>query len=88
MKASTKLILLGLGATGAAGGAVLAVRYFRARNFERNLDTLLTDLDAELEEPVIVSDEVIVVTEAGPYEADMEVVPQEGIEPDDSHAQK
>ena len=88
MKASTKHIMLGLGATGVAGiGAALAVRYFRAKKFERNLDAVLTDLE-DLEEPVIVSDEIIVVTEAGPYEVDMELVPQEGFEPDDGRAQK
>ena len=31
----------------------------------------LTDLD----EPVVVTEEVIIVTEAGPYEIDMEMIP-------------
>ncbi len=87
MKASTKLILIG--ATGAAAlGAVSAVRHFRARRFEQNLDAVLTDLDADLEEPMIVSDEIIVVTEAGPFEVEMELVPPGGLDPDDQRATK
>lgn len=30
---------------------------------------------ADLDEPVIVTEEVVVVTEAGPYELDMELIP-------------
>jgi hypothetical protein len=89
MKASTKLIMLGTIGAGAAAGAVLAIRHSRAKKFQRNLDAVLSDIEAELDEPVIVSEEVVVVTEAGPFDVDMEHVPEErGIDPDDFRASK
>lgn len=89
MKTSTKLIMLGTIGAGAAAGTVFAIRHFRARKFERNLDAVLSDIERDLDEPVIVGEEVVVVTEAGPFEVEMELVPEErGIDPDDFRATK
>lgn len=67
----TKLFALGgLGALGA--GAVVAIRAARRASARKQ------QIDAfdygDLDEPVIV-EEVVVVTEAGPYEIDMELIP-------------
>lgn len=84
MKASTKIIMLGTAGALGAAGAVLAIRHFRARKFERNLDAVLTNIEQDLEEPVIVTEEVVVVTEAGPFEVEMELVPESGLGPNGS----
>ncbi|HEY5946258.1 MAG TPA: hypothetical protein VIV40_12235 [Kofleriaceae bacterium] len=63
--------MFALGALGAgAYGAVRAVR--RAAAKKQQVDQFdLSDLD----EPVVVAEEVVVVTESGPYEIDMELIP-------------
>jgi hypothetical protein len=68
MKPMTKLFALG--ALGALG-LVAAVAVKRRRDARRQG---LQEIDIEeLDEPVIVSEEVIVVTDAGPYAVDMEI---------------
>lgn len=69
MKAMTKLFALGALGAGAYA-AVRAKRRTAAKNHQMDAFDL-TDLD----DPVIVTEEVVVVTEAGPYEIDMELIP-------------
>jgi hypothetical protein len=64
MKPMTKLF--GLGALGVLG-ALAAVRAKQRRDARRQATDVLDD------EPVIVSEEVIVVTDEGPYAIDMEI---------------
>lgn len=74
MKTMTKLI--GLGAI--AGGAFAASRIAKriaARREQQSIDDAFDFGD--IDEPVVVTEEVVVVTEAGPYEIDMELVPVE-----------
>jgi hypothetical protein len=85
MKTINKIIALG--AVGAAGvaGTVAIVRAIRARRAEQqfevsDIDEIGDTNDVE-DEPVIVSEEVIIVTEANPYEADMEEIPGGGFTP-------
>jgi len=82
MKTITKIIALG--AVGAAGVAasVAAVRAFRARRAEQELDISDVDDLGDIEdEPVVVAEEVVIITEASPYEADMEAAPYRGFTP-------
>lgn len=72
MKSMTKIVALSaLGAAAAGGLGFVALRKRRSAAKQQAIDAFdFTDLD----EPVIVSEEVIVVTEAGPYEIDMELI--------------
>jgi hypothetical protein len=69
MKAMTKLFVLGA----VSAGVFAAVRAKR-RTAAKTQQMDAFDL-GDLDEPVIVTEEVIVVTEAGPYEIDMELIP-------------
>ena len=69
MKAMTKLFVLG--AVGAVAYAAVRAKQ-RTAGKTQQMDAF--DL-ADLDEPVIVTEEVVVVTEAGPYEIDMELIP-------------
>jgi hypothetical protein len=65
--------MFALGALGAGAYAVVrAIRRGAARNQQLDVDAFLSDL----EEPVVVTEEVIVVSEAAPYEMDMEMMPE------------
>jgi hypothetical protein len=70
MKTTTKL--LALAAIGAAGyGAIRSLRRRQAAtNLDREFDT--SDVSGE---PIVVTEEVVVITEAGPYEVDLELIP-------------
>ena len=75
MKTMTKLFALGAGLLGVGAGAVAAVRAKRrAAAPQQQIDAF--DY-ADLDEPVIVTEEVVVITEASPYEIDMELIPAE-----------
>jgi hypothetical protein len=64
MKAMNKLFALGV-----LGGGVYAVVRAIQRGAARNQQTQTEEIDiADFDEPVIVTEEVIVVTEASPYE--------------------
>jgi hypothetical protein len=67
--------IVALGAVGAAAYAV--ARAMRRRDVLSDVDSRFdsSDLDA----PVIVTEEMIVITEAGPYEVDLELIPAGGI---------
>lgn len=72
MKTMTKLI--GLGAI--AGGAFAASRIAKRIAARREQQSINDAFDfGDIDEPVVVTEEVVVVTEAGPYEIDMELVP-------------
>ena len=70
--------MFALGALGALGaaGTVAAVRAKRAAAAKKQQLDDAFDF-GDLDEPVIVTEEVVVVTEAGPYEIEMELVPIE-----------
>ena len=69
MKAMTKLFALG--ALGAGAYAAVKAKQ-RAAASKNQMDAFdLTDLD----EPVVITEEVVIITEAGPYEIDMEMIP-------------
>jgi hypothetical protein len=74
MKTTTKL--LALGAVGAAAGAVAygAVRLLRRRQAAGDVDREFDTSDVSTD-PVVVTEEVVVITEAGPYEVDLELIP-------------
>ncbi len=73
MKAMTKLFALGAVGAGAYA-TVRALMHARAKHQQQEIDAFdYGDLDA----PVVVAEEVVVVTEAGPYEIEMELVPSE-----------
>lgn len=66
--------MFALGALGALGAGTLAA--VRARRAAAAKQQQVDAFDyGDLDEPVIVTEEVIIVTEAGPYEIDMELVP-------------
>lgn len=65
MKASTTLLTLGV-ISAASYGAVRALRHVRAKQFERNLDAVLTDLDDEVGDQVVITEEVVMFTETEP----------------------
>ena len=69
MKVMTKLFVLG--AIGAGAYAAFRAKPRTASKTEPMDAFDLSDLD----EPVVVAEEVVIVTEAGPYEIDMELVP-------------
>lgn len=71
MKAKTKL--LALGAIGAAAYGVARTMRHRKSTSQTDVDSLFDTTD--LEDPVIVTEEVVVITEAGPYEVDLELIP-------------
>ncbi|HUS27362.1 MAG TPA: hypothetical protein VMZ53_02605 [Kofleriaceae bacterium] len=79
MRNSIKVAALGVLGAGLVGGAIAGVRYFRARRAEQPLDLETLDIDAiDFGEPVIVAEEIVVVTE--PFEADLEAVPAGGFQ--------
>lgn len=75
----TKLIGLGAILGGAIlGGAIAASRIAKRAAARREQQRIDDEFDfGDIEDPVIASEEVVVVTEAGPYEIDMELVPVE-----------
>jgi hypothetical protein len=68
----TKFFALG-GLAAAGAGAFAAARARRASKRKQAVDEAFDFSD--LDEPVVVTEEVVVVTEAGPYEIDMELIP-------------
>jgi len=78
MKTMTKIFgLAGLGALGTIAAAAIHSRREAARR-QQEIDAFdFTDLD----EPVVVAEEVVVVTEAGPYEIEMELIPADDADP-------
>ena len=83
MKATTKL--LALGAMGAAAYGV--ARATRRSKSTTDVDSLFDASDVHdisevsdttnVETPIVVTEEVVVITEAGPYEVDLELLPAE-----------
>lgn len=81
MKATTKL--MALGAIGAAAYGV--ARATRRRKPSTDVDSMFDASDVHdisevsdttaVDTPVIVTEEVVVITEAGPYEVDLELIP-------------
>jgi hypothetical protein len=72
MKTMTKLFALG--ALGAGAYAAVRAKQKATAAAKSPYDSFdLSDLD----EPFVAAEEVIVVTEAGPYEIDMELIPIE-----------
>jgi hypothetical protein len=70
MKIMTKLLALGTVAA-AAYGAVRSLRRRRTKtDLDRSFDT--SDVSAD---PTVVVEEVVVITEAGPLEVDLELIP-------------
>jgi hypothetical protein len=69
MKAMTKLFALSALGAGAYA-AVRAKRRAAAKTSQMDAFDL-----SDLDEPVVVTEEVVIVTEAGPYEIDMEMIP-------------
>jgi hypothetical protein len=63
--------IVALGALGAAAYGV--ARAMRRRDVIHDIDQRF-DL-SDLDDPVVVTEEVIVITEAGPYEVDLELIP-------------
>jgi hypothetical protein len=81
MKTMTKLFALGgIAALGGVGGFA-AIRAGRRRAAARKSQIDDFSFLSDLDEPVVVTDEVIVVTEAGPYEVDMELIPTDDLQP-------
>jgi hypothetical protein len=72
MKTMTKLFALG-GLAAIGTGAVAAARAKQREGVRRQQADAFdfTDLD----EPMIVTEEIVVVSEAGPYEIEMELIP-------------
>jgi hypothetical protein len=64
--------IVALGALGAAAYAV--ARAMRRRDVTSDIDTRFDSSD--LDDPVIVTEEVVVITETGPYEVDLELLPR------------
>ena len=77
----TKTKLIALGAAGAVGAAAFGVRHMlRKRKGESNIDwrfdtSDVFDEELDNDEPIVVAEEVVVITEAGPYEVDLELIP-------------
>src|SRR5689334_2289725 len=72
MKTMTKLFALG--GLAAAGGTVIAA--VRAKRRARAKHQQIDAFDyADLDEPVIVTEEIVVVSDTGPYEIEMELIP-------------
>lgn len=70
MKLNGKLIAIG--AVGALGAAAFGVAHaVRRRRQTRDIDARFDTSDLE---PVIVSEEVVVVTDATPYDADLDFI--------------
>jgi hypothetical protein len=63
--------IVALGALGAAAYGV--ARAMRRRDVTSDIDTRFDSSD--LDDPVIVTEEVVVISEAGPYEVDFELIP-------------
>ncbi len=83
MKATTKL--LALGAMGAAAYGV--ARVTRRSKPTTNVDSMFDASDVhdisevtdttDVGTPIVVTEEVVVITEVGPYEVDLELIPAE-----------
>ena len=71
MKTMTKLLWIGLGAIGLAGVGIGGYYGQRAIRRRRALAAIDREL-AELDEPFVVAEEVVVVTEPDTYFADVE----------------
>jgi hypothetical protein len=72
MRNMTKMFALGALGAGALGAAVLAKRWRAAKL------AAIDDFDfSDLAEPVVVTEEVVVVTEPPPFVVDVELVPIE-----------
>lgn len=68
--------LIGLGAIGC--GAFCASRIAKRLAAKKHAQELENAFDfSDLEEPVVVTEEVVVVTEASPYDVEMDLIPNE-----------
>jgi hypothetical protein len=79
MKAMTKLF--GLGAVGAGVYAALRAKQRRAALHQENQDAIEAFDYGDLEAPIVITEEVVVVTEAEPYDIEMVLIPAD--EPQD-----
>ena len=75
MKTMTKLF--GLGAIGAGVYAAVRAKQRRTALHQENQDAIEAFDYADLEAPIVITEEVVVVTEAGPYEIEMELIPDD-----------
>jgi len=78
MKTMTKMFGLGIGALGLLVGGTYGVRAIKRRIALKKIDAELAELES-LDEPVIVTEEVIIVTEPDPFFSGIE-------EPQEQHA--
>ena len=71
MKLNSKLIAIG--AVGALGAAAYGIAHKMRRR--RQASDIDSRFDTSELEPVIVSEEVVVVTDATPYDVDLDLIP-------------
>ena len=78
MRNSIKIAVLAAAGAGVVAGAVVGIRKLRARRANVDIDLDDVDIDdTDLGEPVVVAEEIVVVTE--PF-ADLEAVPPTGFQ--------